>query len=63
MCDPELEDIDMKQLDLAITRFETKMNAIVCDEKVNIKGESTCTFWSSVFFSATVISTIGKQLY
>ena len=63
VCDPELEGIDVKNLNLAITHFETKMNEIVCDEKVNIKGESTWSFWSSVFFSATVISTIGKQPY
>ena len=61
VCDPELEGIDMKKLNLVITHFETKMNEIICDEKVDITGKSPWTFWSSVFFSATVISTIGKQ--
>ena len=40
--------------------FETQMKDVVCDHGVDIKGEYKWTFWSSVFFSATVISTIGK---
>ena len=59
-CDPDLESINMTELNKALHIFETKMNEIVCDEKVDIKGGPVWTFWSSVFFSATVISTIGK---
>lgn len=60
VCDLSLEGIDSKKLDTAIKIFENKMNELICDEKVDIQGKPTWTFWSSVFFSATVISTIGK---
>ena len=61
MCDQELKSINMTELNKTLNIFETRMNEIICDEKVDIKGEPVWTFWSSVFFSATVISTIGKQ--
>ncbi len=53
-------NVDMKALNNAITVFEQKMNDIICHEKVDITGDRTWTFWNAVFFSATVISTIGK---
>ncbi|XP_072026995.1 potassium channel subfamily K member 18-like isoform X2 [Amphiura filiformis] len=51
--------INMKKLEAALEVFELAMKKTVCDEKVDINGTTRWTFWSSVFFSATVISTIG----
>ena len=60
ICDAENKIMDMIKLQIELDKFEVTMKQTVCDEKVDIKGKDQWTFWSAVFFSATVISTIGK---
>ena len=47
-------------MDSALEIFAKQMRETVCEANVNINGQPKWTYWSSVFFSATVISTIGK---
>ncbi|XP_072026994.1 potassium channel subfamily K member 18-like isoform X1 [Amphiura filiformis] len=55
----ETGSIDMKKLNDTLKIFENKMNEIICREGVDIEGKNQWNFWNSVFFSATVITTIG----
>ena len=60
-CKETKDMIDLKHLEGILEQFENRMKKLVCDANVDTTGQSQWTFWSAVFFSATVISTIGKH--